>query len=112
MKGVCLRFYSFDHIKHKNGTLLYEWLLEFAKKHRAFSALATRAVAGFGKDHILHEEHFFELASDVPIEITVILNETDEKTFLELLKNELPDLLYSKTTVTFGVLNRIDSISP
>jgi len=104
MKGICLRFYTHENQKH-SGVLLYEWLLEFAKKNKIQGGSAFRGIAGFGRHGILHEEHFFELASNVPVEIVFILSEKEAENFLDLLKVEIVDLIYTKTSIEYGVLN-------
>ncbi len=43
------------------GILLYEWLIEKAKEMGIHGGSAFRAIAGFGRHGIIHEEHFFEL---------------------------------------------------
>ena len=62
MKGICLKFYTYELQKHQ-GVLLFEWLLEFAKKNGIRGGSAFRALAGFGRHGVMHAEHFFELAS-------------------------------------------------
>jgi PII-like signaling protein len=62
MQGVFLKFYVGEYREHK-GILLYEWLLERAKKCGFNGGTATRAIAGFGRHGILREESFLELAS-------------------------------------------------
>ena len=104
MKGICLKFYTYEHQKH-GGMVLYEWLLEFAKKNKIPGGSVFRGIAGYGRQGILHEEHFFELASSVPIEIAFIIAENETERFLDLLKQEILDLIYVKTPVEYGALN-------
>ena len=68
MKGTLLRFYVHENRKHRH-ILLYEWLLEQAKGMGIHGGSAFRAIAGFGRHGVLHEEHFFELAADLTVEI-------------------------------------------
>lgn len=103
MKGVCLKFFIYEFQKHQ-GVLLYEWLLEFAKKEGIHGGTAIRGMAGFGRHKSLHEEHFFELAANVPVEVTFILPEQQSLEFLEKLKKEKFDLFYVKTPVEYGNL--------
>lgn len=104
MKGVCLRFYTYEHQKHHSGVLLYEWILEFAKKNNIHGGSAFRGIAGFGRHGILHEEHFFELASNVPIELTFIMEAKEAESFLNLLRKDVSNLLYVQTAVEYGIL--------
>ena len=64
MTGTLLRFYVHENRRHHH-VLLYDWLLEEAKKLGIRGGSAFRAIAGFGRHGILHAEHFFELAGDV-----------------------------------------------
>lgn len=104
MKGICLSFYTSENHKHE-GMPVYEWLLEFAKQHKIKGGSAFRGIAGYGRHGILHEEHFFELAPNVPVEIIFILSEIETETFLDRLKMEAIDVIYTKTPVEYGTLN-------
>lgn len=103
MKGRHLRFYMYEFEKHKH-TLLYEWLIELAKKEKAEGATVTRALAGFGRKKSLHEEGFVELASNVPIIVNLILSEEKATQFIEKIKLEKLDLFYSITPCEYGFL--------
>lgn len=103
MKGICLKFYAYEFQKH-HGILMHEWLLEFSKKERIHGGTAFRGIAGFGRHKSMHEEHFFELAANVPIEVTFILTVEECEKFLEKLKQQKLDLFYVKTNVEYGDL--------
>ena len=66
MQGCFLRFYVHEGQRH-HGRLLWEWLLEQANKIGIRGGSAFRAMAGFGRQHILHEAKFFELAGSVAV---------------------------------------------
>lgn len=104
MKGICLRFYAYEFQKHQ-GILMHEWLLECAKKNNIHGGSVFRSIAGFGRHGVLHEEHFFELASNVPIEIIFIMTEKESDSFLDLLKREKAELFYVKMPVEYGHIN-------
>lgn len=104
MKGVCLRFYVQEHRRHR-GILLYEWLLERAKKEGIHGGSAFRAIAGFGRHGVLHEEHFFELAGNLPVEVAFVASEPEAARFLELIRQERIRLFYLLTPVDFGVVD-------
>lgn len=103
MQGIYLKFYVAEYREH-NGILLYEWLLERAKRLGFHGGTAVRAVAGFGRHGILHEETFLELAADLPVEVSFVLDEEEVKRFLNLLQTENVDLFYVKFPVEFGFL--------
>ncbi len=103
MQGIFLKFYVSEYREH-NGIILFEWLLERAKKIGIHGGTAVRAVAGFGRHGILHEETFLELAADLPVEVSFILSEEETKRFTDLLQAENIDLFYVKFPVEYGFL--------
>lgn len=103
MKGTYLRFYIHENRKH-HGILLYEWLLETAKKAGIHGGSAFRAIAGFGRHGILHEQHFFELAGDLTVEVEFLLTDDQADTFLSVLREEKIRLFYAKTPAEYGMV--------
>src|SRR5207237_6816569 len=88
----------------KEGYVLYEWLLEQAKKMGIHGGSAFRAIAGFGRHGVLHEQHFFELAGDLTVEGEFIVSEDDAQRLLELIKREKLPIFYAKFAAEFGTL--------
>lgn len=103
MQGVFLKFYVSEYREH-NNILLFEWLLERAKKIGLHGGTAMRAVAGFGRHGVLHEETFLELEADLPVEVSFVISEEEGQRFLDLLQAENLDLLYVKFPVEYGFL--------
>jgi PII-like signaling protein len=103
MQGIYLKFYVAEYREH-NGILLYEWLLERAKRLGFHGGTAVRAVAGFGRHGILHEETFLELAADLPVEVSFVLNEDEVGRFFSLLQAEKIDVFYVKFPAEYGFL--------
>lgn len=66
MQGHFLKLYVPQTTKYQ-GQLLFEWILEQARRLGIPGGSALRAIAGFGRHGRLHEEQFFELAEDLPI---------------------------------------------
>lgn len=102
MKGVYLRFYVHENRKHR-GLLLYEWLLETAKKAGIHGGSAFRAMAGYGRHGVLHEQHFFELAGDLTVEVEFLLTEEQATLLLGLLQRENVSVFYAKAPAEFGL---------
>ena len=102
MKGTCLRFYVHENRKH-HGILLYEWLLEAAKKAGIHGGSAFRAIAGFGRHGVLHEQHFFELAGDLTVEVEFVVTDLEADQLLEVLRREQVRLFYAKVPAEFGM---------
>ena len=100
MKGTFLRFYVHENRKHGH-VLLYEWLLDHAKKIGIRGGSAFRAIAGFGRHGIVHEQHFFELAGDLTIEVEFIVTEEEAQRMLALLRSEGIDVFYAVIPAEF-----------
>jgi PII-like signaling protein len=93
-----------ENRKH-HGILLYEWLLEQAKKIGIHGGSAFRAIAGFGRHGVLHEAHFFELAGELTVEVEFIVNDEDAERLFKLVRDEKIHLFYAKVPAEFAVLN-------
>lgn len=104
MKGTYLKFYVHEHRRH-HGILLYEWLLERAKKLGIHGGSAFRAIAGFGQHGILHEDHFFELAGNLPVEIVFMISDDEAAQLLELIRQEKIHVFYVKMPAECGVID-------
>jgi PII-like signaling protein len=103
MQGTYLRFYVHENRKH-HGLLLYEWLLETAKKAGIHGGSAFRAIAGYGRHGVLHEQHFFELAGDLTVEIEFLLSEEQAQMLLGVLREEKVRVFYAKAAAEFGMI--------
>ena len=101
--GVHLYFYCHSRAKH-DGVLLSEWLLEQAKAHGLGGGSVFRAIAGFGRHGVLHEEQFFELADDLPVKIEFLLREEQAELLLQLVRNAGVDATYARSPASFAVL--------
>jgi len=102
MKGIHLRFYTYENRKH-NGALLYEWLLEHAKHLGIHGGSAFRAIAGFGRHGRLHEQHFFELAGEVPVLVEFIATEAEADALIAALRSEKLNLFYARLPIEFDI---------
>jgi uncharacterized protein len=100
MKGTFLRFYVHENRKHGH-VLLYEWLLERAKGLGIRGGSAFRAIAGFGRHGVLHEQHFFELAGDLTVEVEFIVTEEQAQRMLALVRSERIDVFYAVIPAEF-----------
>ncbi len=102
MQGVCLKFFVSEVQRH-GGELVYEWLLERAKAMGIPGGTALRATAGFGRHGRLHEEAFFELAGDLPVEVEFLVSEVQAERLLDLLKAEDLRLFYARMSAEYGI---------
>ena len=66
-----LKFFVIETQRHE-GQLLYQWLLRKASALGLPGGSAFRAVAGYGRHHVLHEARFYELAGELPMEVVFV----------------------------------------
>src|SRR5260370_41335220 len=104
MHGSLIRFYVHENHRH-HGRPVWEWLLEQANKRGIRGGSAFRAMAGFGRHHVLHESHFFELAGTLTVEVEFIVNDEEAAKLLALLHEEKVRLFYARVPALFGVIN-------
>jgi PII-like signaling protein len=104
MEGTFLRFYV--HEKHRHdGVLLWQWLLQQANQMGLRGGSAFRAMAGFGRHHKLHEDHFFELAGSLTVEVEFIVTLAERQALLDLLKREKIRGFFAEIPAHFGIIN-------
>ena len=103
MNGMLLRFYVHENRTHHH-IALFEWLLEQAKKMGIHGGSAFRALAGFGRHGILHEEHFFELAADMTVAVEFVVSDAEADKLLSLLREERVSIFYSRVAAEFGAI--------
>lgn len=101
MQGVLLKIYVQEQRRH-HGILLYEWLLEAGRKAGLPGGTAFRSTAGFGRRGVLHEDHFFELAGDLPVQVEFVLSDTQADALLQQLQAEGLALFYVRSAVQYG----------
>ena len=104
MEGSFLRFYLHEN-QRCHGRLAWEWLLEQANKLGIRGGSAFRAMAGFGRHHHLHEDHFFELAGTLTVEVEFIVTQDESTRLLDLLHQEKLRVFYAHIPAKFGVVN-------
>jgi PII-like signaling protein len=102
--GALLRFYVHEGDRH-HGLLMWEWLLKKASGLGIRGGSAFRAVAGFGRHHVLHEQSFFELAGSVAVEVEFIVTEQETQELLKLIGEEKLRVFYAHIPAHFGVIN-------
>ena len=105
MKGVHLRIYTYEN-RRIHGMLVYEWLLEHARQLEIQGGSAFRAIAGFGRHGQLHEQHFFELAGEVPVLVEFVVDDAACQRLLASLAQEPLQLFYTQAAVEYGEVGR------
>ncbi|MFZ1494787.1 MAG: DUF190 domain-containing protein [Candidatus Competibacter denitrificans] len=102
MEGSFLRFYVRENRRH-HGRLLWEWLLEQGNHLGLRGGSAFRAIGGFGRHHQLHEDHLFELAGSVAVEVEFIVSDAEAQRLFELIASENIQLFYALIPARFGM---------
>ena len=100
MKSVVLRFYVHENRK-LHGLLAYEWLLEHAKKIGIHGGSAFRAIAGFGRHGVMHEQHFFELAGDLTVVTEFIVTADEADALLTVIQREKVHIVVARYECEF-----------
>ncbi|MBS0365663.1 MAG: DUF190 domain-containing protein [Proteobacteria bacterium] len=103
MNGTYLRFYTHENVRHHHQ-LLYEWLLQHAKRLGVHGGSAFKAIEGFGRHGVLHSQHFFELAGDMTVKVEFILTDAMADKLLESLGRENVSVVYARLPAQFGVI--------
>lgn len=104
MQGCFLRFYVHEGHRH-HQMLLWEWLLQQANQMGIRGGSAFRAMAGFGRHHVVHEDHFFELAGSLTVEVEFIVTDEEAERLLQRMQQENVRAFYARIPAQFGVLN-------
>jgi len=104
MQGSFLRFYVHEGQRH-HGRPVWEWLLVEANRLAIRGGSAFRAMAGFGRHHVLHESTFFELAGTLTVEVEFIVTEEESRRLLGEVERAGIRLFYAQIPATFGVIN-------
>ena len=103
MRGTYLRFYVQEGRTHHH-VLAYDWLLEHARQMGLHGGSAFKAVAGFGRHGMLHEEHFYELAGKLPVAVEFIVSDEEADRFLTSLLAEELSLFYLRLPVEYSTI--------
>jgi uncharacterized protein len=104
MQGSFLRFYVHEGQRHRHD-VVWEWLLMQANKLGIRGGSAFKAMAGFGRHHMLKEEKFFDLAGSSVIEIEFVVTNSEAQQLLNLIHREKLALFYAYIPARFGVID-------
>jgi PII-like signaling protein len=85
--------------------MVWEWLVSEANKRGVGGGSVFRAMAGFGREHVLHERKFFELAGSQILKIEFIVTDEEARDLLALVHQEQLRLFYAHIPVQFGVID-------
>ncbi len=99
--GQLLSIYCHVRARH-DGVLVYEWLLELARRMHIGGGSAFRAIAGFGRHQKLREEQFFDLADDLPVKVEFLVTDELASALRDAIRAAGVDVVYASATASFG----------
>ena len=70
-----------------DGQPLYEAIVFEAKKQGLSGATVTKGVMGFGPNSNVHTTKLFEISSDLPFIIEIVVTEEKIKSFTQIVEN-------------------------
>lgn len=100
--GVMLSFVLHEKRQH-GGAPLYDWLLQRARGLGIPGGSVYHGIAGFGRHGMLHEQHFFELAGDLPVQVLFVCSEADAHRLLDDIDAQQLSLFYAISPALYGV---------
>jgi PII-like signaling protein len=103
MTGTYLKIYVQEK-RRLHGVLAWEWILGKARAAGIPGGSAFRALGGYGRHGVMHEDRFIELAGDLPVEIGFAISDAEADRLLELLHAEGVELFYVRLPAEFGVI--------
>jgi len=101
MKGVALRFFVHEGERH-GRELLFDWLLAEARRTGIPGGSAFRAIAGYGRHGVLHEQTFFELAGNLPVQVVFFTRRELAERLLASVAAAGLKLIYTISETEFG----------
>jgi len=102
-QAIYLKFYLTEKQRHE-GQLMYEWLLEHAKRIGISGGSAFRSIAGFGRHGSLHAETFIELGGELPVQVEFILEEAQAAQLLATLSAYELNIRYVRYEVSTSIV--------
>lgn len=101
MQGVFLKIYLMES-RRVHGQLPHDWLLAKAKGLGVRGGTVFRAIAGFGRHGAIHEENFFELAGELPVEVDFACQEEQARQLLSLLEQQKVSCFHAMMAAELG----------
>jgi uncharacterized protein len=100
MQGSYLRFYVTE--RHRlHGMPLWKWLLREGHALNVRGGSAFHAMAGFGHQHMMHEDRFIELGGSLIVEVEFIVTPDERNALLERVATEKVRVFYAEIPARF-----------
>jgi PII-like signaling protein len=101
-EGMFLRFVVHEN-RRCHGLAVHDWLLQQARRLGIPGGSAFRGIAGYGRHGVLTEEHFFELAADLPVEVRFVCSPEQADRLLNAVEEAELSLFYLISPTRYGV---------
>jgi PII-like signaling protein len=102
LEGVFLRFIVHEG-RRFHGLTIHDWLLKKAQALGIHGGCAFHGIAGFGRHGILHEQMFWELSGDLPVEIRFVCDEEQACHLLDAVEEASLSLFYVISPTRYGI---------
>lgn len=102
LDGVTLRFIVHETRK-VHGEIVHEWLLTKARELGIPGGSAFHGICGFGRNGVLHEQSFFELAGQLPVEVRIVCSREQAYRLLDLVEREQLSVFYVLSAARYGI---------
>jgi PII-like signaling protein len=102
LEGVFLRFIVHENRK-VGGLIMHDWLLKKAQKLGIHGGCAFHGIAGFGRHGILHEQTFWDLAGELPVEIRFVCSEEEAYRLLDAVEEAKLSMFYVFSPTRYGI---------
>jgi PII-like signaling protein len=104
MNGTLLRCYVHENDRH-HGQLVWESLIRHANKIGIRGGSVFKAMAGFGRHHIVHEgPRPFEFSATQSVEVEFLVTDDEARGLLQWTQQQGMRLFYATTPAQFGTL--------
>ena len=92
------------HLNRKvGGVIMHDWVLLKAKALGIHGGCAFRGIAGFGRHGILHEQTFWELSGELPVEICFVCSEEEAYRLLDVVEEAKLSVFYALSPTRYGI---------
>lgn len=102
MHGYQITFFT-QQDRMIDGVPAGQWLIEEARRLGVRGATLSGAMEGLGHDGVIHAVNLFDL-SDQPVQVTLVVTESEAQSFLEHLTRQRVHIFYVKVAAEFGTL--------
>jgi PII-like signaling protein len=102
LEGVFLRFIVHENRK-VGGLIMHDWLLLKAKALGIHGGCAFRGIAGFGRHGVLHEQTFWDLSGELPVEIRFVCSEEEAYRLLDAVEEAELSVFYVLSPTRYGI---------